>query len=961
VRKLRCPWLLTTGAICFLVLLAADASAQSPPSKSAQAEALVAESRKLAGGGQHRDALAKLDAASALVNPRTEVRLAATIEFRRVFSLRALGDRVAAVPAAERARTMAARAGDDALLVDTILQLAQLRNDGGDVDGAIEVLEAGRVVAERMTNEIGLVAVLEAQGRFRHIQGRAAETVELCTRAVTIADRLNHTGFSVSSRTIRSNGFLALGRFDEALADAERAYEVARTAGPGVQAGAIFTLAQAHAHIWNLDRAEGLWNEAIEIYRRLGSKGGIGLSFRQRMDTRFALRNYDDAARDGEEAVRVLETTAPYMMPGLLARLALIEARREKLDAARAYAARAAALKVAPGTSRFVRNDLGLVALALSDSASADAHFRIVLEVSRSIPDPEYVWRAEYGLGRTALLRGDAVLATTLLSEAVAGIERMRRALPDAAMRAAFLSDRTIAHEALIEALAAQSTNPGDEFAVRALGIAEMARGRSLADLLAEADRVPHEPALQKIRDTETSYGRRLSDVQKRVAAAQSDAERAAALQDLDTAEREFESLVASLRRDHPSYASLRYPQPLSIERIQSLLHEDEALIEFATGERSGFGWVVRRSGIAMFTVPPRPALDPAVRLMEAVAASDDREAIRAAGQRLGELVLGPAIERLDGARRLVIVPDGPLHRLPFASLRIRRDRWLVEEFAIAIAPSATVLGELRGRPLTAAAKPLIAFAASADNPAAARLSPAARNPGRPLQHADQEVEDAIRLLDAGETSKGRTESAVKTLATEPVRIVHFAAHAIADEAVPRRSGVLLEADERDDGWLQVHEIPNISMRADLVVLATCRSHAGRSVRGEGLLGLSRAFMRAGARAVVATLWEVDDRDTRRLVSAFYDQLRSGSGADEALRIAQLRMIREGGQAASPKVWASFIVTGDASPPLFEARPPSTAGTIVAAAIVLACAAAGVLIAGRRRGVRSPDTEAAGR
>jgi CHAT domain-containing protein len=601
------------------------------------------------------------------------------------------------------------------------------------------------------------------------------------------------------------------------------------------------------------------------------------------------------------------------------------------------------------------------VGLALSEPDSAETHFRIVQDVSRSIPDPEYVWRAEYGLGRTALLRGNAALATTLLTQAVAGIERLRRALPDAAMRAAFLSDRTIAHEALIEALAAQSKDPGDEFALRALGIAEMARGRSLADLLAEADRVPNEPALQKIRETEIAQGRRLSEVQRRVAAAVSEVERTTALQDLDAAEREFESLVARLRRDQPAYASLRYPQPLSVERIQSLLHGDEALVEFATGERSGFGWVVRRSGTAMFTIPARPALDSAVRLMEAVSASDDRDAILASGRRLGELVLGPAIDRLDGVRRLVLVPDGPLHRLPFAALRIRRDRWLIEDFAIAIAPSATVLGELRSRPLAAAAKPLIAFAASADNPAAARLSPAARNLGRPLQHAEQEVEDVIRLLDAGDTAKGRTESAVKTLATEPVRVVHFAAHAIADEAVPRRSGVLLEADDRDDGWLQVHEIPNISMRADLVVLATCRSHAGRSVRGEGLLGLSRAFMRAGARAIVATLWEVDDRDTRRLVGAFYEQLRSGSGADEALRVAQLRMIRGGGQAASPKVWASFIVTGDASPPLFEARRRSAAAPIVAITIVLACAAAGLLMARRRRRVSSPDTEASRR
>ena len=953
----RCRCARSAGTACLLVLLAAFARAQPAPPSSDRATALVEESRKLAAEGRHRDALAKLDAASAIVNPRTAVHLAATIEFRRVMSLRSLGDRAAAIPAAERARSLAARAGDDALLLDSFLQLAQLRNDGGDVEGAIEVLEEGRVVAERMTNEVGLAAVLEALGRFRHVQGRAAETVELCSRAIAIADRIGHVGFSVSSRTIRSNGLQALGRFDEALADAERAYELARNARPNVQAGAIFGLAQAHAHIWNLERADGLWNEAIETYRRIGSKLGIGQSFRQRMDTRFALRNYDDAARDGEEAVRLLETTAPFLMPGLLARLALIEARRERFDAARSYAARAAELKVAPGTSRFVRNDLGLVGLALSDPDSAETHFRVVQDVSRTIPDPEYAWRAEYGLGRTALLRGDPALAATLLTQAVAGIERMRRALPDAAMRAAFLSDRTNAHEALIEALEAQSSSPGDAFARRALAVAEMARGRSLADLLAEADRLPNEPALQKVRETETVQGRRLSDVQRKVAAAQSEADRAAALEELNAAEREFESLVTRLRREQPAYAALRYPQPLSVERIQSMLRDDEALIEYATSERTGFGWVVLRSGTTMFRIPARPALESAVRLLEAVAGADDRDAVRDAGRRLGDLLLGPVLERLRGVRRLVFVPDGPLHRLPFAAIRLQNGRWLIEDFAVAIAPSATVLGELRGRALPPEAKPLIAFAASAANPAAARLSPASRGADGPLRHADEEVRDAIRLLDVPDAFTARTESAVKAIGTQPIRVVHFAAHAIADEAVPRRSGVLLEADERDDGWLQVHEIPNTPLAADLVVLATCRSHAGRSVRGEGLLGLSRAFMRAGARAVVATLWEVEDSEARRVVRAFYEELRRGAGADEALRSAQLRLIRAGGRGASPQVWAAFIVTGDASPRLFEPRERLALTPIFVLTAFAVAVAAGMFLARRRDNV-SPKTEA---
>jgi CHAT domain-containing protein len=296
---------------------------------------------------------------------------------------------------------------------------------------------------------------------------------------------------------------------------------------------------------------------------------------------------------------------------------------------------------------------------------------------------------------------------------------------------------------------------------------------------------------------------------------------------------------------------------------------------------------------------------------------------------------------------RLIVVPDGPLRRLPFAVLRLHDDRWLVEDVALAVAPSATVLSELRSRPSTPAARQVIAFAASAVNPTAERLSPAFRARGRSLEHAEQEVQDAMRLL-GGSGPAQRTETAVRAIGDAHVRVVHFAAHAVADEAAPRRSGILLEPDDREDGWLQVHEIPHVSMPADLVVLATCRSHAGRFVRGEGLLGLSRAFMRAGARAVVATLWEVEDAETRRFVRAFYRELASGDRPDTALREAQLQMIRAGGRSADPRAWASFVLTGDASHVLFEA-PVRSSRWIVAASLLSAAVALGLVWVVRRR------------
>jgi CHAT domain-containing protein len=160
-------------------------------------------------------------------------------------------------------------------------------------------------------------------------------------------------------------------------------------------------------------------------------------------------------------------------------------------------------------------------------------------------------------------------------------------------------------------------------------------------------------------------------------------------------------------------------------------------------------------------------------------------------------------------------------------------------------------------------------------------------------------------------------ETSFKRSVATPLRVVHVASHALLDDRLPRRSALVLAASDRDDGLLQLNEIANLQLDADLVVLSTCQSQLGRAIRGEGLVSLSRAFMHSGARAVAASLWAVDDRETSRLMPHFYTALRAGSAADEALRRAQLTMIQAGGEDAAPASWAGFVVTGRANAAIF--------------------------------------------
>ena len=150
---------------------------------------------------------------------------------------------------------------------------------------------------------------------------------------------------------------------------------------------------------------------------------------------------------------------------------------------------------------------------------------------------------------------------------------------------------------------------------------------------------------------------------------------------------------------------------------------------------------------------------------------------------------------------------------------------------------------------------------------------------------------------------------------------------------VPRRSAILLEGDQSDDGLLQLHEISALQLGADLVVLSACHSYSGRAIRGEGLASLGRAFLQGGARAVVASVWDVDDRTSPSMMRAFYASLAGGAPPDAALRTAQLQMLRAGGPSAATEAWAGFTVTGVTGDPLFAPPPPGR--PVLAAALLI--------------------------
>ena len=504
-------------------------------------------------------------------------------------------------------------------------------------------------------------------------------------------------------------------------------------------------------------------------------------------------------------------------------------------------------------------------------------------------------------------------------------------------LRAAWVARHRAAYETAVGVLMRlHAREPAAGYDARAFEVSERFRARALLDVLAASGYAPGLPP---------ELAQRLRAVQERInVLADPEADgletsRVLQARALDAALEERREIEADVRAADPRYAALIQPKAATLAEIQAeLVDDDTVLLEYLLGETRSFGWLVSRSALHAFALPPRATIETAARRLRASWWQPEPEAGEAAEARaLSTLLLGPVAEALRG-KRLAIVSDGALQYLPFAALPEPLAAGpavpLLESREVVGLPSASVLATLRRETATrtAPSRLLAVFADpvfDAGDPRLAKSTKAA------LGGKTSAVASAPRFLRLAATQreaqtlvaldgKKRSHAALgleasREAALDPeladYRFVHFATHGWLDAQRPELSAVVLStvaSDGRErDGFLRLHEISALKLNADLVVLSACDTGLGREVEGEGLVGLVRAFMQAGAPRVVASLWKVPELATTEVMSGFYrGMLRDGSSPAAALRRAQLA-VRSEPRWRRPRHWAGFVLQGE--------------------------------------------------
>lgn len=703
------------------------------------------------------------------------------------------------------------------------------------------------------------------------------------------------------------------GRFhDECQNVRSNVAVVYKSIGRFEDAEALFRQVFAH----DSARADG-FRMAVSLYN-------LGDVFHQHAVTRLNVGD-TDAARSLKQESRIL----------YLRSLARHETADAWMNLGNSYA-----LDAGPGTSLDGRADPMLDSAVACYRRAERMYARDGFRVHRALA------LGNIGVIERSQNRADA--AAQALEQSIDIIEELRGDLSSVDVRTSFVTNKFYIYESLISLLVERKD------VVRAFEFVERAKARSFLDMLgnkAVGEGKERSPAVQELVAREQDLQRRISEIV-------GNTDSSAVLGELIAA---HQRTLTALREQDPEYASVKSIDPIPVARLRELLDDSTAVLEYFIGEFDAFVFLVRRDTIVVRPISVFEEnfnIDDQVeklrrtlyydfpmrklgflrerRLGEGLSSEEALRAWRAAPTDpiwqtglidMYSRLFVPVRDGLDGIRQLYIVPHGPLHHLPFQALlppqhmdldaraHMQRPRFLIEDYAIAYLPSASVLSFALRKNLSRASLALVVGDPVYADPKYRR---------RPLEGALVEADTVARYATHALVLKREEaeEQVVKSVAGA-MDLLHFATHGELNKEDPMQSRILLAAAQPDsvnNGDLTVAKIFNLDLNAVLVTLSACQTaqlagETGSVSLGDDLVGLTRSFMYAGTPSVVASLWVVDDAATLAWMRAFYDAwLHDGISKMQAARRAALAMLADPGDPdwVFPYFWAAFVYLGDA-------------------------------------------------
>jgi CHAT domain-containing protein len=846
---------------------------------------------------------------------------------------------------------------------------AQLAQSSQALDYFNQALPLRRALGDRRGEAHALLHI----GTSYLSLGEKQKGLDVLNQGLQLSQEIGDRSNEIATLNMMGSAYLSSSEPQRALTLYNQALALSRASGERrLEVQMVTNLGLTYEGVGELERALEFYGQALPLWRAFNDRRREATTLHNMAEVYLRVGEYQKARQYCLQALPLHRALGHQAGEAhTLEHLGTISASLNQPTKALDYYRQALALWHAADSRQKISDvlgDIGSVYATLGQPTQALQYYAQALPLARAVRQRGGEAKILAGIARVERDRGNLGEALTQAEAALSIIESGRSQLASPGLRAVFLAARRHYYDLYLDLLVRlHERHPTEGHDAAALQTSERARARSLVDLLAEAKIDVQQGIAPELKQREKATHRRISSIQSQLIQAHSfaagespDQTKIAALEaELKQVENERQQLEMEIRQHHPAYAELHYPAPIGLNAVQDLLDERTVLLEYFLGREGAFLFAVTKNDSVVTRLPSASTLELRVKKLRQAVAQPTRAAFSnylLQARWLYRELIEPVKRLLAGKQALVIAPDGILHYLPFEVLvqagrgdaglaDVRRLPYLIRDYVVSYVPSATVLAGLRAA-REAGSGPRRSFLAYADPEYGEKAGPSSAalrsffgslQPSKlkRLAWSRTEVARIAELyseqdatLFVGEQVSEENVKAEGRLSQ--YRFIHFAVHGLLNEAKPQFSGFVLSLPRTqqnpqsnsthrvdrnpqlaEDGLLQVYEIFDLRLNAELVVLSACETGLGKEVRGEGLIGLTRAFLYAGTPSVVVSLWKVEDRSTAELMVQFYRHLRDGrvSKAD-ALRQAQLELIRDG-RFAHPYFWAPFVLVGE--------------------------------------------------
>ena len=720
----------------------------------------------------------------------------------------------------------------------------------------------------------------------------------------------------------------------------------------------------------DLHKAKEYLQESLELFRRIHDIVGVSELSTVVGQISAKLGDRSSAVAYFSEAERLSRRVGNWTAPrGLVNEgLGTIYFSEQKYDAAARHYQIALANYKKAGFKDLIASIEGKIGKLLEQTGNFEAargKYKTALELSREIRNVDAQSEVLFDLARLDKKEGRLDSALSRIEECVALTRSLQAETANDRLRSFHRSGTFDRYALYINLLMKKhAVSPGNGFDITALQVAEQSRARSMLENLWLYDTVAgaggetaHKNRVTETLATLNAKADELTDLFSQDAP---DSETQRVENEINDLENQLQELKASFKQSSSLYSEVSDLRLLDLREFQrDVLDENTLLLEFALGEEESYLWLVGKDAIFTYVLPPKAAIETNVenlRKLFAVRQPRNHETFEVHQQRIAAAeseywyearklshdLLGHAGKKLSN-KRLVIVPDGKLHYFPLAALpnpELDTDLPILLSNETIYAPSAELLHlKASQRSRRSGPEDLLIFADPVFAPDDPRLD--GTGPRQSSQNDPPISKDSYRVAEStvslqrlpGSGSEADSigelfgvpdedkfvglkanRAAFLSLNLSEYRILHFATHGLVDDRRPEVSGIVLsrydETGSPTDQFIRIQDIYWLNLRSDLVVLSACKTAVGKELKGEGLISLSNAFLQGGSKSVLASLWQVEDSVTLKLMEDFYGGLISGQTSSQALREAQIKLWKIPAYK-SPFYWASFTLHGD--------------------------------------------------